>query len=149
MAFLVRRQTLSSGCLPVFLISAGFFDIRGLTGCYSTTVSLVSKPCPEDTGTAVPIVSKSSFLLLSVAFLTAAASLQSGSVRSGRVGTAVRYEARANIASIKDDARAIRNEAKRAPYDFKTFWNDVCRDFWTIEEDAVTDARLAARRFSN
>lgn len=92
-------------------------------------------------------MSKSSFLLLSIAFLTAAASLQSGSVRSGKVGTAVRYEARADIASLKDDARAIRNEAKRAPYDFETFWNDVCRDFWTIEADAVADVRSAARRF--
>jgi len=86
-------------------------------------------------------VSKSSFLFLSVAFLAAAAGFKSSGVRWVEVSRAFRYEARADMAAFRDDARNIRNQAERAPYAFRTLWDDVCRDIRTLKADAAADAR--------
>jgi hypothetical protein len=96
----------------------------------------------------VPIVSKSSFLLLSSLAFLAAASLQSGGARSGDVGNDFRYEAGADIASLKDDMREIRAQAETAPCDFRALWNDAVRDFRILKADVAIDARLAARRIA-
>jgi hypothetical protein len=93
-------------------------------------------------------VSKSSFLLLSVAFLAAVAGFKSSGARWEEVNSALRYEARADITAFRDDGRAIRNQAGRAPYAFGALWDDVCRDFRIIAADAAADARLTARRIS-
>jgi len=98
---------------------------------------------------SVPIVSKSSFLFLSVAFLAAAANRHSGGVRLGEVNGAVRYEARADIASLNDDVHTLRNQAVSAPFTLRKFWEGFSRDFRTLEADAAADARAAARRLSD
>jgi hypothetical protein len=85
-------------------------------------------------------VSKSSFLLLSVAFLAAAAGFKASGVRREELSRAFHYEVRADIAAFRDDARNIRNQAVRAPYAFKTLWDDVCRDIRTLKADAAADA---------
>jgi hypothetical protein len=92
-------------------------------------------------------VSKSSFLLL-LLVLAAAASLQSGGARLGNVGKDLRYEAGADIVSLKDDMREIRAQAETAPYDFRALWNDAIRDFKILKADVAIDARLAARRIA-
>jgi hypothetical protein len=128
-------------------VPAGFLYPQ-FTWRYSTIVNLAWEAHPEDTGTVVPIVSKSSFFFLSVAFLGAAVSIQPGGVRPEEVCRAFRYEARANIALLKDDAHAIRSQAERAPSAFQNFWDDLRRGLRTLKADAAADARIAARRFS-
>jgi hypothetical protein len=98
---------------------------------------------------SVPIVSKSSFLFLSVAFLAAAANRHSGGVRLGEVNGAVRYEARADIASLNDDVHELTNQAVSAPTTLRKFWERFSRDFRTLEADAAADARAAAQRLSD
>jgi hypothetical protein len=93
-------------------------------------------------------VFKSLFLLLSVAFLAAAASLFSGGEWWGDIREDFRYEARADIASLKEDMRAVRNEVEWAPFALRRLWEDVSRDLGTLEADAAADARSAAQRLS-
>jgi len=40
-------------------------------------------------------------------------------------------------------------QAERTPPEFRNFWNDVCREFRTLEADLAADARSAAARISN
>jgi hypothetical protein len=91
----------------------------------------------------------SSFLPLSVAFLAAAASLQSGGAWLGERPRSVGDETRAAVDSLKEDARAVQHQAERTPAELRNFWNDVSRDLRTLEADLAADARSAAARISN
>jgi len=99
----------------------------------------------------VPLVrhSSSSFFLLSVAFLAAAASLQSGGAWSVNRHQSFGTETQAAVASIKEDAHAMQGQAERTPAELRNFWNDVCRDVRTLEADLAADARSAVARISN
>jgi hypothetical protein len=96
-------------------------------------------------------VSKSSFFslfLLSVASLATAAVLRPGGAWLGDIRSDVQYEARAEVASLKDDAHDIRALAESAPNQLKAIWNDASRDFRILKADLTIEARLAARRIS-
>jgi hypothetical protein len=99
----------------------------------------------------VPLVRKSSssFLLNSVAFLAAAASLQSGGAWLGNRHQSFGTETRAIAASLREDVRELQRQAERTPPKLRNFWNDVCREFRTLEADLAADARSAAARISN
>jgi hypothetical protein len=99
----------------------------------------------------VPLVRKSSssFLLLSVAFLAAAASLQSGGAWLGNSHQHFGTETRAAVASLREDVREMRSRAEKMPPELRNFWNDLCRDVRTLEADLAADARSAAARISN
>lgn len=93
----------------------------------------------------VPVVSKSSFLLLliTVASLTAAAGVQSGGVRVGKPEWG--YEAHADLASLQDDYHSFRSEAGRAPSEIRYFIGDVVRDCRSLAADFKSEARTAGR----
>jgi hypothetical protein len=95
-------------------------------------------------------VSKSSFLLLFllVAFLAAAAGLQSGGARWGEVRSDIRYEARADIDAVKDDVYELRAQAKSAPSQLRSLWKDASNDLRVLKADVSIEARLAAERLS-
>jgi hypothetical protein len=158
MAFLVRRQALSSGCLPVFFCSWSASRslhlesyIPRLTPLDSTIDSLARKPNREHTRYCwYLIVSKSSFLLLFllVAFLATAVSLQSGGKWWGDVRRDLRSEARANVYALKDDASDVRAQAESVPSQFRALWNDVGNNLRILKADVTSDARMAAKRLS-
>ena len=99
--------------------------------------------------TETVVVSKPLFVLFSLAFLTAAVRLHSGGVRLGEVRRALRWEARADIASIREDVHTIRTEAGRAPRAIESLWIDMRRYIRTVEADAGADARKAGERISS
>ena len=144
MAFLVRRQALSSGCLPVFFISAVY--IEGVNQRQSCGLD----PTEGILGTVgTVIVSKSSFLLLlTVAFLATAASLQSGGAWLGKMMWQARYEVHQDIAALRYDVRELRDGSGLVPYALRSLWIDVRSDGRIIEADVSADARVATRRLS-
>jgi hypothetical protein len=93
--------------------------------------------------------SSSSFLPLSVAFLAAAASLQSGGAWLGDRPQSIGDETHDAVASLKEDAREVQRQAERTPAELRNFWNDVSRDLRTLAGDLAADARSAAGRISN
>ena len=96
-------------------------------------------------------MSKSSFLLLllTVAILTATASLQSaGGARMGNAPVSLRYEANADIDALKDDIRGIRQQAVRTPNQLRNLLDDTARGLGSLRADLTVDARLAARRLA-
>jgi len=94
-------------------------------------------------------VFKSLFLLLFlVALLAATVSLRNGGVRLGKINRAVEEESRADIAALRDDVRALRIQAKLAPFKLRVLWNDARRDVRVLEADAAAHARITARRIA-
>jgi hypothetical protein len=93
----------------------------------------------------VTVVSRSSFLLLlfTVASLTAAAGVQSGGGRAGKPEW--RYEAHADVASLRDDFYSFRSEAERAPSEIGYFIGDVVLDCRFLAADFRSEARIAVR----
>ena len=94
-------------------------------------------------------MSKSLFFLLLVAFLATAASLQSGGAWWGDFRRDLRYEARADIYALKDDARGLRAQAESVPNQLRALWSDVSNELRILKADVSSDARMAAKRISN
>jgi hypothetical protein len=92
--------------------------------------------------------SKSPILLFSVVLLTVAALLQWGGARWEELSFALRVEARADLASLNDDAQAVGIEIKAIPNGLKKIWFDFRSDLLTIQADAAVEAELAADRIS-
>jgi len=93
-------------------------------------------------------VSKSLFILFSLAFLATAVSKHSGGGWLGEVRLVLRSEAHADITSIKEDTHAIHGQAQRTPGALKSFWEDLCQYVREVEADAAEDARIAGERIS-
>jgi hypothetical protein len=95
----------------------------------------------------IVVVSKSLLLFFfSLVYLAAAASLHSGGARLGDFRRTLRWEARADVASIKEDLQAIRTQAEGAPSAIKSLWNDMRFYLGTVKADAGEDARRAGER---
>jgi hypothetical protein len=144
MALLVRRQALSSGCLPVFSVLASIYP--RLASQRSTIVDLAQESCAEHTGTVGYIGARSLFLFLSLALLTAR--LQSDGVRWGEINQAVQSEARADISAIKDDVRMTRIQAEWASIELRVLWDDTRREVRILTAEVVANAHTATRRIS-
>ena len=61
----------------------------------------------------------------------------------------LRWEARADLASIEEDLHAIRTQAERAPDAIKSLWDNMRYYLRTVEADAEADARRAGERISS
>jgi len=70
-------------------------------------------------------VFKSSFLLLSVALLTAAANLQNGGVRWEQISASLRGECRADLRSLHEDAITLRTTAGSTMSRIRALWIDT------------------------
>jgi hypothetical protein len=94
--------------------------------------------------------SKSSLLFFSLVLFaaTAASQLQWGGARWGDWGWAVRIETRADLASLKDDARFVRIEIKSVPNTLRMFWLDFRSDALALQADAAVESRITGERLS-
>jgi hypothetical protein len=152
MAFLVRRQALSSGHLPYF------FDPSFFQFVFVDTPDRLSQPLiillravsPGKLTLAVPLVSQSqslTLLLLSFVPFAFAASLQSGGGWREFSGE-FRIEAREDMLSLSEDIRLARYEAISAPADIKRLWADVSYRMIELRAAARADTTIAATQFS-
>ncbi|HTA46869.1 MAG TPA: hypothetical protein VK789_30705 [Bryobacteraceae bacterium] len=91
---------------------------------------------------------KSSYLLFSITLAAISADLQSGGPRWGDFTWVVKAESRADAASVSDDLRFVRAQAKVAPAVMRLLWNDVRADLKELKTDAVVEVKLAASRFT-
>jgi hypothetical protein len=66
----------------------------------------------------------------------------------GDIRRDIRYEAGADVASLKDDVRELGAQAKSAPNQVQGLWNDVRIDLRILEADVTIHARFAARRIA-
>jgi hypothetical protein len=89
----------------------------------------------------VLIVSRPLFflLLLSVAFLTAAAGFQSGGARLGGSGKSLCRQASEEIGSIPEDASRVGTRLAQVPRELWNLSTAAGRDVKTIEADAAAD----------
>lgn len=99
----------------------------------------------------VSVVSKPSFLLLllTVAILTATVGFQSaGGERAGNAPAALRFETRADIDTLKDDVRGVRDQALRTPGQLRNLLDETAKGFHSLTADVRVDARMAAHRLA-
>jgi hypothetical protein len=139
MTLLVRRQALSSGCLPVFLRSSCISYIRLssiLRGSSNGRILVL----------LVPVVSKSLFILLSlVTLLTAGASLQSGAPRPEGDDATAGVELRADVASLKADASTVYDTVHNASRELHAFREEFSASWRDLKADASAEYHDAAR----
>ena len=99
------------------------------------------------TSSSQMLVYKSSYLLFSVTLAAISAGFQSGGPRWGDFTWVVRTESHADVASVSDDLRFVRSQAKVAPAVMRMLWFDVRADLKELKADTVAEAKHAAARF--
>ena len=146
----MRRQALSSGCLPVFLAPRFCFGSPHTLYAQVDAVGFNHRQSCAKTQRRtysvllVPNLSKPSFLLFFL--LAVAGSFYSVCGRLGNLGRDLRYEARVDAASLMDDVSEVRAQVDRAPDEFNAFWGDAARAFRTIKADLTQDYLVAVGR---
>jgi hypothetical protein len=86
------------------------------------------------------------FFFVSVAFLAAAAIIYGG-VRPGDVARVFRFEVHADVTSLRDDVRIVREQSRMLRGDLLSLWLDARADIIMLQSDAHFEARRLAKPF--